>query len=118
MDVSDYTVKQIILWHWSYQEVEKDSDQKENQGFSLDLLFPLRHWLNNFAIKDIKTAHRICGLIPAQCPFEREIKLRGKTILHIPPLCKLNPLYEEVIALRFRALCYLEKAGEDLSKYC
>jgi hypothetical protein len=64
-------------------------------------------------------AHRICRLIPAQCPFERTIAIRGKTIFQIPPLCKLNPAYEEVVALRFRAMCYLaDQCGEDVSQYC
>ncbi|MBE9017387.1 hypothetical protein IQ272_14835 [Chroococcidiopsidales cyanobacterium LEGE 13417] len=35
------------------------------------------------------------------------------------PLCKLNPLYEQVVALRFKALTYLvDECGEDLSLYC
>jgi hypothetical protein len=38
---------------------------------------------------------------------------------NIPPMCKLNPLYEEVVGLRFRALCYLaDDCGEDISQYC
>jgi hypothetical protein len=58
-------------------------------------------------------------MIPTQCPFERDISLFGRTILSIPPLCKLNPLYEEVIGLRFRALCYLaDDCGEDVGCYC
>ena len=58
-------------------------------------------------------------MIPAQCPFERDVKVFGHTLFHIPPLCKLNPLYEEVVALRFRAMCYLaDECGEDISAYC
>jgi hypothetical protein len=38
--------------------------------------------------------------------------------LHIPPLCKLNPFYEEVLGMRFRALCYLaDECGEDVSQF-
>ncbi len=82
-------------------------------------LLPLRQWLDNIQIHSPKIARLICQLIPSQCPFERTIKLFGRTILHIPPLCKLNPLYEEVVALRFRALCYLaDECGEDISRYC
>ncbi|MGI0486910.1 Mo-dependent nitrogenase C-terminal domain-containing protein [Pantanalinema rosaneae CENA516] len=82
-------------------------------------LKPLRQWLEGLEICDRETAHRICRLIPAQCPFERTIQLFGRTILRIPPMCKLNPLYEEVVALRFRALCYLaDECGEDISAYC
>lgn len=90
-----------------------------NKKQQFTFLKPLKDWLNNLEVKEIAFAHRICQLIPAQCPFERNIKLGKYTILRIPPLCKLNPLYEEVIALRFRALCYLaDECGEDISAYC
>jgi hypothetical protein len=37
---------------------------------------------------------------------------------HIPPLCKLNPLYNEVVYLRFRALSFLSDiCGEDVNAY-
>lgn len=85
----------------------------------LDLLYPLRHWLNHWTIKDSAVAHRICQLIPAQCPFERDFKIGGRTILHIPPLCKLNPLFDEFVALRWRALCFLaDECGEDVTQFC
>ncbi|MER3491309.1 MAG: nitrogenase [Mastigocladus sp. ERB_26_2] len=85
----------------------------------LDILQPLRRWLDRVKISDRQFAHRLCHLIPAQCPFERDVKLFGKTLFHIPPMCKLNPLYEEVVSLRFRALCYLaDECGEDVSQYC
>lgn len=81
-------------------------------------LHPLRHWLTHLQIKNPLFAHRIVRLIPAQCPFERDIVLFGQTIVHIPPLCKLNPLYEELVELRFKALCYLaDDCGEDISVY-
>ncbi|MGF1601901.1 MAG: Mo-dependent nitrogenase C-terminal domain-containing protein [Thermosynechococcaceae cyanobacterium] len=74
---------------------------------------------DNIPLTNPKTAHRICRLIPAQCPFERDISVLGRTLFHIPPLCKLNPVYEEVVALRFRAMCYLaDQCGEDISQYC
>jgi hypothetical protein len=83
------------------------------------ILQPLRHWLDRIPINNERQAARICNLIPAQCPFERNIQVFGRTVLHIPPLCKFNPLYEEVLALRFRALCYLaDECGADISKYC
>ena len=85
----------------------------------VDLLSPLRRWLDSIEIKDSAFAHRICKSIPSQCPFEREIKILNRTVLKIPPMCKLNPLYNEVIALRFRAICYLaDTCGEDISAYC
>ncbi len=82
-------------------------------------LQPLRHWLDQIEVNSPEFAHRLCRLIPAQCPFERTVKLFGRTLFHIPPLCKLNPVYDEVVALRFRALCYLaDSCGEDISQYC
>jgi Mo-dependent nitrogenase C-terminus len=84
-----------------------------------DLFQPIRQWLDRIAVNDVKFAHFLCKSIPSQCPFERDIKLFGLTLLHIPPLCKLNPVYDEVVALRFRALCYLaDCCGEDVSSYC
>ncbi|NJL20055.1 MAG: nitrogenase, partial [Leptolyngbyaceae cyanobacterium SM1_3_5] len=49
---------------------------------------------------------------------ERDITCFGWAIAHIPPLCKLNPLYDQLVGLRFRSLCCLEKWGEDISVYC
>jgi Mo-dependent nitrogenase C-terminus len=84
-----------------------------------DILQPVRQWLDSIEVRDAKLAHFLCKLIPAQCPFERDITLFGRTLFHIPPMCKLNPLYEEVVSLRFRALCYLaDECGEDVTVYC
>jgi hypothetical protein len=70
-------------------------------------------------VKDPKIARLLCRLIPSQCPFERDINLLGRTIAHVPPLCKLNPLYDQLVGLRFRALSYLaDQCGEDISSYC
>ncbi|HEY9699154.1 MAG TPA: Mo-dependent nitrogenase C-terminal domain-containing protein [Trichocoleus sp.] len=86
---------------------------------ALDLLYPVRQWFNQLEIQDAALAHFICRVVPVQCPFEREIFLFNWKVAHIPPLCKLNPLYEEVVALRFRALCYLaDECGEDVRCYC
>jgi hypothetical protein len=83
-----------------------------------DLLAPIRRWLNDFEVKDAQLAHHLCRVIPCQCAFERDLYLFGKT-LHIPALCKLNPLYEEVVYLRFRAMSYLaDVCHEDISQYC
>ena len=83
------------------------------------VLNPLRQWLDRWIVNDLHLAHRICQLIPSQCPFERDIMLFGHAVVHIPPLCKLNPLFEEMMSLRFRALCYLaDECGEDVSQYC
>lgn len=80
---------------------------------------PVQQWLDRLEIKQEKTARRIVSLIPAQCPFARKISIRGKVIFSIPPLCKLNPVYEQLVALRFRALCFLaDRCGEDITPYC
>ena len=82
-----------------------------------DLLWPLRQWVDGIEISDRKSAHLVCQVIPCQCPFERKLTLFGRT-LKIPPFCKLNPLYDEFVGLRFRALSYLtDVCGEDVSKY-
>lgn len=75
--------------------------------------------LDALEIESANMAHFFCRLIPAQCPFERTISCFGRTLLYIPPLCKLNPFYEQLVSLRFRALCYLaDSCGEDITTYC
>ncbi|YAF96798.1 MAG: Mo-dependent nitrogenase C-terminal domain-containing protein [Nodularia sp. CChRGM 3473] len=84
----------------------------------LDALCPLRDWLDGLEIQDPRVARFLCKMIPSQCPFERDITLFGRKIVHIPPLCKINPLYEQLVGLRFRALSYLaDECGEDISPY-
>ncbi|MBH8551097.1 nitrogenase [Nostocaceae cyanobacterium CENA357] len=81
-------------------------------------LDPLRNWLDGLDIQDPRVARFLCKMIPAQCPFERDVTLFGRKIVHIPPMCKLNPLYEQLVGLRFRALSYLaDECGEDVSAY-
>jgi len=83
-----------------------------------DVLHPVREWLDTMDVHDPKVARMLCKLIPSQCPFERDITLFGRKLVHIPPLCKLNPLYEQLVGLRFRALSYLaDDCGEDVSPY-
>jgi tellurite resistance protein len=85
----------------------------------IDVLLPVREWLDGLEIHDPKLARLLCKFIPSQCPFERDIVLFGHKIVHIPPLCKLNPLYDQTVGLRFRALSYLaDDCGEDVSAYC
>ena len=84
-----------------------------------DWLSPLRQWLNGLKINNAVVAHCICRVIPVRCPFERRIALSNRISVYIPPLCKLNPLYEEIVGLRFRALCYLaEECHKDVRRYC
>jgi hypothetical protein len=76
------------------------------------LLQPLRQWLDRIEIDDPKVAQFLCKAIPGECPFARDIVLFGRKIGHIPPLCKLNPFYEQFVGLRFRALCFLADSSE------
>jgi hypothetical protein len=83
------------------------------------LLRSIAERLDNIEIHTAETAHFFCRLIPAQCPFERDIRFFGRILFHIPPMCKLNPLYEQLVGLRFKALCYLaDVCGEDIAAYC
>lgn len=84
----------------------------------IDALYPLGDWLDRLDIQDPRVARFLCKMIPSQCPFERDVTLFGRKIVHIPPMCKINPLYEQLVGLRFRALSYLaDKCGEDVSPY-
>ena len=90
----------------------------EKAKSGVDVLYPVKDWLEGMEIKDPRLAKFVCKVIPPQCPFERDINLFGRTIAHIPPLCKLNPLYEQFTILRFRSLSYLaDECGEDVTKY-
>lgn len=83
-----------------------------------DLLKPIRSWMEGIDIQNPKVARFLCRLIPSQCPFERDVVLFDRKLMHIPPMCKLNPLYEQVVSLRFRALSYLaDECGEDVTPY-
>ncbi|MCC5663095.1 Mo-dependent nitrogenase C-terminal domain-containing protein [Nostoc sp. CHAB 5784] len=125
MKVFDNTTKKIFLASWVSINQAETSDHtltQLNPSVSKpywNILHPLRQRVENIQVRDRQLAHRLCKLIPSQCPFERDVKLFGKTLFHIPPMCKLNPLYEEVVGLRFRAMCYLaDECGEDVSQYC
>lgn len=123
MNVPHSTIEdsQVTTWIWTEQQNVTVGDINNDRGGKkrFDLLQPLRRILDNMDVQDPELAHRLCEMIPAQCPFERDVKLFGRSLFHIPPLCKLNPLYEEVSNLRFRALCYLaDECGEDVSRYC
>jgi tellurite resistance protein len=86
---------------------------------SIHLLAPVQHWLDGLEMHDPRIARFLCKMIPPQCPFERDIKLFNHKVVHIPPMCKLNPLYEQLVGLRFRALSYLaDDCKEDVTPYC
>jgi tellurite resistance protein len=94
------------------------SPRAPEEGHSLEPLKPAKEWLDQLEVSDPRLARFICKLVPPQCPFERDVKLFGRKIVHIPPMCKLNPLYDQLVGLRFRALSYLaDDCGEDVSPY-
>jgi tellurite resistance protein len=88
-------------------EIRCDTDQHPG------LLDGVRRWLDGIEPSDPEVARFLVRLIPAQCPFEREVKLFGWKVVHIPPMCKINPLFDELMALRFRCLCRLEACGDS-----
>jgi len=107
------------------QEVKAINDLRKNlEAVSHDdehhpnVLKPVKEWLDHMDIHDSRLANLICKVVPAQCPFERDIVLFGKKIMHIPAMCEINPLYDQLVGLRFRSLSYLADKGEDVSKYC
>jgi len=77
----------------------------------------IKEKIETIDINHKETAKKIVNLIPNQCPFAREIKIFNFLLFKIPPLCKLNPFYDDLMMLRFRALCFLEEIGEDISPY-
>ncbi|MFN6560899.1 MAG: Mo-dependent nitrogenase C-terminal domain-containing protein [Nostoc sp. ChiSLP01] len=80
------------------------------------ILQMLQHKLDAIEIRNTELAQLLCRVIPSTCPFERSINLFGHFIVYIPPLCKLNPLYNQLIKLRFRAQCYLAQHQDNTSK--
>uniref|UniRef100_A0A832H0G2 Mo-dependent nitrogenase n=1 Tax=Oscillatoriales cyanobacterium SpSt-402 TaxID=2282168 RepID=A0A832H0G2_9CYAN len=108
-----------LIWVASELSVNSVSERNAKPTVHFNPLKPIRQWLDQIEVSDRKMAQTLASVIPAQCPFERTVKLFNRTILYIPPLCKLNPFYEELVGLRFRALCYLaDECGEDISAYC
>lgn len=111
-----------LLQHWSDllgvgQDVLADLHGAETPCGDPDTtLQRLRSWLDAQAPRDPAVARLMIRLIPAQCPFERDVVVLGHRLLHIPPMCRINPLYEQLMALRFRCLCLLaDEAPPDQS---
>ncbi|AFZ46497.1 Mo-dependent nitrogenase family protein [Cyanobacterium stanieri PCC 7202] len=102
---------------WNPEQGQKSVSQGKEES-AIDVLNPVKKWLDGMDVQDPRVARFLCKMIPPQCPFERDIKLFGKKIVHIPPMCKLNPLYEQLVGLRFRSLSYLaDECDEDISAY-
>ncbi|MHC0068046.1 Mo-dependent nitrogenase C-terminal domain-containing protein [Nostoc sp. UIC 10890] len=91
----------------------------KQEHLSSSLLNQIRYQVEILEVHNAKLARLLCKLIPSHCPFERTISILGRTLFHIPPLCKINPLYEQIIGLRYKCLLYLvDECGEDATKYC
>jgi len=103
------------LEHTIYLHTEVEGSPTQRSS-SVNVLDPVRGWLDGLEMHDPRVARFMCKLIPAQCPFERDVTLFGRKIIHIPPMCKINPLYEQLVGLRFRALSYLaDDCQEDIT---
>ncbi|MGL5807555.1 MAG: Mo-dependent nitrogenase C-terminal domain-containing protein [Xenococcaceae cyanobacterium] len=121
MNVTENSEKNLVFIgsYWKHQHQGEVSNRPSSKQKKFAPLRPIRQFLDEIEIDDRFLAHFVCQLIPSQCPFERKIEFRGRQILHSPPMCKLNPFYEQLVSLRFRAMCYLaDRCGEDVSNYC
>jgi tellurite resistance protein len=119
LDSLRHTLEDLATTQEQSTTAEAASISQPHRDQTLDVLSPVKHWLDDWEVHDPKVARFVCKMIPPQCPFERDVKLFGHKIVHIPPMCKVNPLYEQLVGLRFRALSYLaDDCGEDVSKYC
>ncbi len=77
-------------------------------------LAPFRAWINRIEVHQSWFARWVCRLVPNVCSRGYDLRCLGYTILHLPSLCKLNPLYDELLDLRFRAAEFLyEQSGSD-----
>jgi tellurite resistance protein len=119
LDIEELKSLEATLWHPEKSLADNsDSQTLPAPHHHPDLLNPIKKWLDNMDVKDPRVARFVCKMIPPQCPFERDIKLFGHKIVHIPPMCELNPLYEQLVGLRFRSLSYLaDECEEDISEY-
>jgi Mo-dependent nitrogenase C-terminus len=88
------------------------------KSFVQKFFSPVFTILKHKAEKDSYIAQQIAQAIPSQCPFARTVHLPFGKQLYIPPLCKLNPLYELFAELRFNALCSLANTHNvDISSF-
>ncbi|KFF41831.1 MAG: nitrogenase [Candidatus Atelocyanobacterium thalassa] len=113
-----YTLCEFKISNVNLLHTQDASISSRNSVLKPNVLQPVKNWLDEFNFKDPRLARFICKMIPSQCPFEKDVKLFSHKVIYIPPLCKLNPLYEQLVRLRFRALCYLvNECQEDVSSF-
>ena len=68
---------------------------KLEELFFPQLLELQRRWLQNYRFQDENSLFcSLCRQIPTDCPAVR---------LGLPPMCKLNPLYDQLISMHFKA---------------
>lgn len=114
VDHSTYEAADSII---PYTLAEQERERRRHD--TADMLNPIRKIVNSLEFHKgmIPVAREIALRIPGACPFERDVRVFGRVLFHIPPLCKLNPLYEEFVGLRTRALIFLEAEGESIQEY-
>lgn len=119
LNIEALTSLESTLWHPDEDEIPDGlKPPKSGDDHNINVLNPMKKWLDGIDIKDPRVARFVCKMVPPQCPFERDIKLFGKKIVHIPPMCKINPLYEQLVGLRFRSLSFLaDECKEDITPY-
>ena len=87
-----------LLRHWSellqvgQAVVAELHEEQATHGDSDSTMERLRSWLDAQAPSDPAVARLLVKLIPAQCPFERDVVVLGRRLVHIPPMCRINPL--------------------------
>jgi tellurite resistance protein len=114
-----HTPKSLDALRLTLNSVDSPASGIANSEKYRAVLNPVQDWLDRLEVSDPRLARFLCKLIPSQCPFERDVTLFGRKVVHIPPMCKLNPLYDQLVGLRFRALSYLaDDCREDVTKYC
>ncbi len=92
-----------------------DEEEQRRRRRTVDMLAPFRNLIDQLEFHEgmENLALEVVSRIPARCPFERNVG----NLFRIPPLCKLNPLFEELVSLRFRALVFLEHQGENVERF-
>lgn len=103
--------------HHTHSDHHHHPPNSQRSAWFQKMFNPLRGLIDGIEVRNYRLAHIICQVIPCCCPFERNVNLFGQTF-HIPALCKLNPVYDELVGMRFRALSFLaDECGEDVTKY-
>ncbi|WP_416223704.1 Mo-dependent nitrogenase C-terminal domain-containing protein [Synechococcus sp. CBW1107] len=66
----------------------------------------LRHCLDDLQPDEPSVARFLIRLIPPQCPLKRDVTIVGRKLLHIPPMCRINPLDEDLNGPAFPGLVF------------